>query len=80
MKITLLNAKEFTAVKGGEEIYFSAGYGYGRNSDYIKVGEDGRIYAKLSPIALPEYSGTTKEVGGRCEKQILNTLRYNNEI
>lgn len=80
MKITLLNANEFTAIKGGKEVYFSAGYGYGRNSNYIKVGEDGKIYAKLSPIALPEYSGTVKEVSGRTARQILNTLRYNKEI
>lgn len=80
MKITLLNANEFTVVKGGKEIYFHAGYGRGMNSQYIKVGNDGEIYAKLSPIADPGNSGTVKDVRGRTAIHILNVLRYNKQI
>ena len=61
MIITFLNAKEFETINGKAK-YLHAGLGVGRNVEWWKKDGNGRIYAKLSPIADPVYNGVSKEI------------------
>ena len=78
MKVTFLNARDFEKMvkeNNSRSLYFHAGFGVGRNVEYI-TQIDGRIYAKLSPIANQIYANTSKEIKGNAANQ-LERIAYN---
>ena len=64
INVTLLNAKNFAKIKG-KQAYLHTGLGKGKNVMWWKQDSEGNIYARLSPIAYPEFDGCTQTINDK---------------
>ena len=78
MKITFATFEQFREMEKTYNIKahpLCAGFGLGTNvSAFLRI--NGNIYARLTPIAYPEFAGTTKDIGNcRAATTIEDMLR-----